>query len=110
MALWVAIFPADVIKSRVQIAATSGTIEPTFRAMLMQVYREEGKVNLLFSPLSIEYYYKETYSRNSGNQTVAVAFLTVLHFFYLCKCSETEKHDLPKSYFNFNHFVKLSNI
>lgn len=42
VALWVAIFPADVVKSRVQIASTMGTVEPTFRAMLFQVYKEEG--------------------------------------------------------------------
>jgi len=42
VALWVAIFPADVVKSRVQISATAGTIEPTFRSVIKQIYKEEG--------------------------------------------------------------------
>jgi len=43
VALWVAIFPADVVKSRVQIASTSGTIEPTFRSVITTIYKQEGK-------------------------------------------------------------------
>ena len=42
MALWVAIFPADVVKSRVQVESTAGTIEPTFRSVIRQVFKEEG--------------------------------------------------------------------
>ena len=42
MALWVAIFPADVVKSRVQVESTAGTLEPTFRAVIRQVFKEEG--------------------------------------------------------------------
>lgn len=45
VALWTSIFPADVVKSRVQVACTVGTVEPTFRAVLLQVYREEGNLN-----------------------------------------------------------------
>lgn len=42
VALWVAIFPADVVKSRVQVESTAGTIEPTFRSVIRQVFKEEG--------------------------------------------------------------------
>lgn len=42
IALWSAIFPADVVKSRVQVASTVGTIEPTFRAVIKQIFKEEG--------------------------------------------------------------------
>lgn len=42
VALWTAIFPADVVKSRVQVASTAGTVEPTFRAVLKQIFKEEG--------------------------------------------------------------------
>lgn len=45
VALWVAIFPADVVKSRVQVASTAGTIEPTFRSVLVQVFKEEGRLD-----------------------------------------------------------------
>ena len=46
VALWVAIFPADVVKSRVQVESTAGTLEPTFRAVIRQVFKEEGKIKL----------------------------------------------------------------
>ncbi|KAH3730672.1 mitochondrial ornithine transporter 1-like [Dreissena polymorpha] len=46
VALWVAIFPADVVKSRVQIASTAGTVEPTFRSVIVQIYRQEGLLAL----------------------------------------------------------------
>lgn len=42
VSLWVAIFPADVVKSRVQVASTYGTVEPTFRSVITKVFREEG--------------------------------------------------------------------
>jgi hypothetical protein len=44
VALWTAIFPADVVKSRVQVASTVGTIEPTFRTVIKQIYKEEGTI------------------------------------------------------------------
>ncbi|XP_052796055.1 mitochondrial ornithine transporter 1-like [Mya arenaria] len=40
--LWVTIFPADVVKSRVQVASTAGMLEPTFRSVIKQIYKEEG--------------------------------------------------------------------
>ncbi|KAL3878379.1 hypothetical protein ACJMK2_030770 [Sinanodonta woodiana] len=42
VSLWVAIFPADVVKSRIQVECTVGSVEPTFRAMFMKIFREEG--------------------------------------------------------------------
>ncbi|XP_059151013.1 mitochondrial ornithine transporter 1-like [Physella acuta] len=39
--LWVAIFPADVVKSRIQVQAVSG-VPPTFRFVFMKILREEG--------------------------------------------------------------------
>ena len=42
VALWVSIFPADVVKSRVQVESTAGTVEPTFRSVLRHVFKEEG--------------------------------------------------------------------
>ena len=48
VALWVAIFPADVVKSRVQVESTAGTVEPTFRSVLRQVFKEEGRFQSLW--------------------------------------------------------------
>lgn len=42
VALWVAIFPADVVKSRIQVQSVSGT-PPTFREMFMRILRQEGR-------------------------------------------------------------------
>lgn len=42
VALWTAIFPADVIKSRVQIACTKGNAEPSFILMFRKILTEEG--------------------------------------------------------------------
>lgn len=41
VALWVSIFPADVVKSRIQVQAVSG-VPPTFRAMFLKILRQEG--------------------------------------------------------------------
>ncbi|KAI8797807.1 mitochondrial ornithine transporter 1 [Biomphalaria glabrata] len=39
--LWVAIFPADVVKSRIQVQSVSGT-PPTFRTVFINILRQEG--------------------------------------------------------------------
>ncbi|KAH9505236.1 hypothetical protein Btru_059032 [Bulinus truncatus] len=39
--LWVAIFPADVVKSRIQVQAVSG-VAPTFRTVFFNILRQEG--------------------------------------------------------------------
>ena len=53
VALWVAIFPADVVKSRVQVESTAGTVEPTFRSVIRQVFKEEGTVCHNYNSLPI---------------------------------------------------------
>ncbi|CAG5125469.1 unnamed protein product, partial [Candidula unifasciata] len=40
VALWVSIFPADVVKSRIQVQSVSG-VTPTFRAMFLKILRQE---------------------------------------------------------------------
>ena len=41
VSLWVAVFPADVIKSRAQVL-TAGSQEPGFMKMMVQIARTEG--------------------------------------------------------------------
>ncbi|KAL8587653.1 hypothetical protein ACOMHN_045342 [Nucella lapillus] len=40
--LWVAIFPADVCKSRIQVQAVEGKTAPTFRATITHIFKTEG--------------------------------------------------------------------
>ncbi|XP_076468301.1 mitochondrial ornithine transporter 1-like [Babylonia areolata] len=42
VALWVAIFPADVCKSRIQVQAVEGQKAPTFSATILHIFRTEG--------------------------------------------------------------------
>ncbi|KAK7489872.1 hypothetical protein BaRGS_00018894 [Batillaria attramentaria] len=42
VSLWVAIFPADVCKSRIQVQAVEGQKAPTFLATLISIFRNEG--------------------------------------------------------------------
>ncbi|KAK3799352.1 hypothetical protein RRG08_063491 [Elysia crispata] len=42
VSLWVLIFPADVVKSRVQVQSVAGVKPPTFREMFMKILRQEG--------------------------------------------------------------------
>ncbi|KAK6172479.1 hypothetical protein SNE40_016118 [Patella caerulea] len=41
MALWVAIFPADVVKSRIQVQSTS-SVAPSFTSAILKIFRTEG--------------------------------------------------------------------
>lgn len=43
VSLWVAIFPSDVIKSRVQVQSSKAAKNPSFVRMLVLVGRNEGK-------------------------------------------------------------------
>ncbi|XP_046374151.1 mitochondrial ornithine transporter 1-like isoform X2 [Haliotis rufescens] len=42
VALWTAIFPADVVKSRIQVQCVAGSVTPTFIATVLKIFREEG--------------------------------------------------------------------
>ncbi|XP_025085408.1 mitochondrial ornithine transporter 1-like isoform X2 [Pomacea canaliculata] len=42
VSLWVAIFPADVCKSRIQVQSVAGTKPPTFLQMFFGILRNEG--------------------------------------------------------------------
>lgn len=42
VSLWVAIFPADVVKSRIQVYAVSGAA-PTFSKTFLTILRQEGR-------------------------------------------------------------------
>lgn len=42
VALWTAIFPTDVVKSRIQVESTVGKPAPAFFKTLTQIYKEEG--------------------------------------------------------------------
>ena len=44
VSLWVAIFPADVCKSRIQVQSVSGKA-PTFRYVFMNILRNEGTIH-----------------------------------------------------------------
>ena len=46
VALWVAIFPADVCKSRIQVQAVDGKAAPTFLATITQIFKNEGQVGV----------------------------------------------------------------
>lgn len=48
LSLWVAIFPFDVIKSRVQV---SNVAQPSMKKMLVHIARTEGKGTHRFSML-----------------------------------------------------------
>ncbi|KAK3100290.1 hypothetical protein FSP39_017714 [Pinctada imbricata] len=40
--LWSAIFPTDVVKSRIQVESTVGKAAPTFRSVFLNILRQEG--------------------------------------------------------------------
>ncbi|ESO93776.1 hypothetical protein LOTGIDRAFT_209317 [Lottia gigantea] len=40
--LWIVIFPADVVKSRIQIQSAGGGITPTFTSTILHIFRTEG--------------------------------------------------------------------
>ena len=42
VALWVAIFPADVCKSRIQVLAVEGVKAPTFISTITSIIHKEG--------------------------------------------------------------------
>lgn len=42
LALWTAIFPADVVKSRIQVQSTVGKAAPSFLSVLLMVFKTEG--------------------------------------------------------------------
>ena len=46
VSLWVAIFPADVCKSRIQVQAVDGKAAPTFLATITQIFKNEGQVGV----------------------------------------------------------------
>ena len=47
VSLWVAIFPADVCKSRIQVQAVDGKAAPTFLATITQIFKNEGQVGVM---------------------------------------------------------------
>ena len=47
VSLWVAIFPADVCKSRIQVQAVDGKAAPTFLTTITQIFKNEGQVGVM---------------------------------------------------------------
>lgn len=47
MALWTAVFPADVVKSRIQVQSTVGKSAPKFTDVFMSILKNEGNSFLI---------------------------------------------------------------
>jgi hypothetical protein len=46
MSLWIAIFPTDVVKSRIQVESTIGKKAPSFYKTFIMIYNNEGRITL----------------------------------------------------------------
>ena len=56
MSFWISVFPADVIKSRVQVLKQENFRQMGFFNMMMDIIRNEGNSHVNFHGDSIEYY------------------------------------------------------